>query len=151
MEEVYLETRKATYYTLHLEEAGEEIVVSAFAKPEKIVDAYLDQQFLVFVYKSKSGYHFLTGAYKNEGQWETDYFHQQLELSNGLYGESVEQVQILDASTVLLSYQIKETGKEERKEVRFLRITKDHIRTYRNQDDVSEYDRKGNNPIRPER
>lgn len=149
IEEVNLKERKAKYYSLTLNKGKKEINVRTFAKPKKIVDSYFDDQFLVFVYESEPGIHFLTGAYKNGKEWVMDYFHRQLEFPNGLYAEAVKQVQFLDASTLLLTYQVNEMGAAEKTEVRLLRIAKDQIDTYISTGKASKHNPKGNNPIRP--
>ena len=147
---VDLQDRNRYYYLLDLNDSfSEKITIKISVEPAEIIDSYFDDQYLVMIYKGIDGFHYLTGIYKYGDKWQADYFDIDLEFGTGTYAETIKKAQVLDSATIFLLYNIQATGKAPRTESRILRITKDHIRTYKINDYVSDYDPDGDNPIRP--
>lgn len=145
IEDIYIPSREATVYELHLLESEEEISVLLYTKPEEIVASYFDQHYLILVYRRGSNC-YLRGAYKENGKWKKDYFHTQLGLTTGLTSKVLKTARFLDGETLLVLYESTSFREKEKVMTRsILRICQNEVHIYE-QSGASD---KGNNPIRP--
>ncbi len=154
VEEVYVEKHKSSYYLLHLKDSINDISIRVFSQPIEIIDSYFDSTYLIFVFKSKRGFHYLAGVYREEntGTWESDYFNNMsLDFQSGAYKIGLKKAKFIDGETLMLASKVREINKEPYEAKYIYRICRDQIWIYNLKSsrpaDVGH--KPANNPIRP--